>query len=231
MLIFYILSYICFCFYELFGYNIFHNHRSPFHLLVRLLIHPRAYGHLREAREGEGVMPPNPRAYGLGQRHITVSTIGLTAGIEKLASEDLQIGLAVSLHAPNDKLRKQLVPTASPNSVSEIISAGRKYFKKTGRRVTFEYALIDGVNDTPEIAKEMARLLEGNGSHVNLIPLNPTAGEFTRPTKKRILDFERILFQHGINCTVRVEKGAEIAAACGQLRTDILNQQKSIEKF
>lgn len=173
----------------------------------------------------------NPRAYGLGQRHVTVSTIGLTAGIEKLASEDLQIGLAVSLHAPNDKLRKQLVPTASPNSVSEIISAGRKYFKKTGRRVTFEYALIDGVNDTPEIAKEMARLLEGNGSHVNLIPLNPTAGEFTRPTKKRILDFERILFQHGINCTVRVEKGAEIAAACGQLRTDILNQQKSIEKF
>lgn len=170
----------------------------------------------------------HPKAFGLGQRHITVSTIGLTSGIEKLADEDLQIGLAISLHAPNDKLRRHLVPTARPNSVSEIISSGRNYYKKTGRRVTFEYALIEGINDTPEIALELARLLDGNGSHVNLIPLNPTAGKFERPAKKRIIEFEKILFQHDVNCTVRVEKGVEIAAACGQLRTDILNQPKPI---
>ncbi|RDJ30999.1 MAG: 23S rRNA (adenine(2503)-C(2))-methyltransferase RlmN [Crenarchaeota archaeon] len=167
----------------------------------------------------------NPRAFGLGQRHITVSTIGLVSGISRLAGEDLQIGLAVSLHAPNDTLRRKLVPTASPNSVSEIIESGREYFKRTGRRVTFEYALIEGVNDTPEIANELAELLDGNGSHINLIPLNPTAGNFSRPAKKRILEFERVLYRHNINCTVRVEKGVEIAAACGQLRTDVLNEK------
>ena len=115
------------------------------------------------------------RGFGLGQRHITISTIGITSGIEKLANENLQIGLAISLHAPNNELRKELVPTAGPNSVEEIIEAGRRYYKKTGRRVTFEYALMKNINDSPEIATELAKLLEGNGSHVNLIPINPTA--------------------------------------------------------
>ncbi|MFQ5497814.1 MAG: 23S rRNA (adenine(2503)-C(2))-methyltransferase RlmN [Nitrosopumilus sp.] len=162
------------------------------------------------------------RGFGLGQRHITVSTIGITSGIDKLAEEDLQIGLAISLHAPNNQLRKELVPTAGPNSIQDIIDAGRRYFKRTGRRVTFEYALMEGINDSAEIAKELARLLKGNGSHVNLIPINPTAGDFKRPSKNRVLEFERILSDAGVNCTVRVEKGTEISAACGQLRTDII---------
>lgn len=98
---------------------------------------------------------------------------------------------------------------------------GRKYFKITGRRVTFEYALMAGVNDSPEIATELARLLKGNGSHVNLIPINPTAGDFQRPSEDTIHEFEQILSKAGVNCTVRVEKGTEISAACGQLRTDL----------
>jgi len=162
------------------------------------------------------------RGFGLGQRHITISTIGITSGIDKLAEENLQIGLAISLHSPNNELRKKLVPTAGPNSVEDIIEAGRRYFKKTGRRVTFEYALMAGINDSPEIAEELAILLKGNGSHVNLIPINPTAGDFKRPTQDNVNEFERILSNAGVNCTVRVEKGTEISAACGQLRTDII---------
>jgi len=162
------------------------------------------------------------RGFGLGQRHITISTIGITSGIEKLAEENLQIGLAISLHAPNNDLRKKLVPTAGPHSVEDIIESGRNYFKKTGRRVTFEYALMEGINDSPEIAEELARLLHGNGSHVNIIPINPTTGDFKRPSEKNVSEFERILLKSGVNCTVRVEKGTEISAACGQLRTDIV---------
>lgn len=165
----------------------------------------------------------NNRCFGLGQRHITISTIGMINEIDRLADENLQIGLAISLHAPNDKLRKKLVPTAGPHSVNDLISAGRRYYKKTGRRVTFEYALIEGINDSPEIARELANLLEGNGSHVNLIPINPTSGNFERPARKSVLEFERILINAGVNCTVRVEKGSEISAACGQLRTDIVS--------
>ena len=162
------------------------------------------------------------RGFGLGQRHITISTIGIKSGIEKLAEENLQIGLAISLHAPTNELRKKLVPTATSNSVEEIIESGHNYFKKTGRRVTFEYALMDGVNDSPEIAHNLAKLLEGNGSHVNLIPINPTAGDFKRPSNNRVHEFERILSSSGVNCTIRIEKGTEISAACGQLRTDII---------
>ena len=162
------------------------------------------------------------RGFGIGQRNITISTIGLISGIDKLAEENLQVGLAISLHAPNNELRKKLVPTAGPNSVEDIIEAGRRYFKKTGRRVTFEYALMKGINDSPEIATELAILLKGNGSHVNLIPINPTAGDFKRPTQDNISEFEQILSNAGVNCTVRIEKGTEISAACGQLRTDIV---------
>jgi len=162
------------------------------------------------------------RGFGIGQRNITISTIGIISGIDKLAEENLQVGLAISLHAPNNELRKKLVPTAGPNSVEDIIEAGRRYYKKTGRRVTFEYALMKGINDSPEIATELAILLKGNGSHVNLIPINPTAGNFNRPTQDNVNEFERILSDAGVNCTVRIEKGTEISAACGQLRTDII---------
>ena len=164
----------------------------------------------------------HPRGFGLGQRHITISTIGIASGIEKLADENLQIGLAISLHAPTNDLRKKLVPTATANSVEEIIESGHAYFKKTGRRVTFEYALMNEINDSPDIAHKLAKLLRGNGSHVNLIPINPTAGDFKRPSNNRVHEFERILSKAGINCTIRVEKGTEISAACGQLRTDIV---------
>ena len=164
----------------------------------------------------------HPRGFGLGQRHITISTIGIKSGIERLADENLQIGLAISLHAPTNDLRKKLVPTAAPNSVEEIIESGHNYFKRTGRRVTFEYALMDGVNDSSDIANNLAKLLQGNGSHVNLIPINPTAGDFKRPSNNRVHEFERILSKAGINCTIRIEKGTEISAACGQLRTDMI---------
>jgi 23S rRNA (adenine2503-C2)-methyltransferase len=170
------------------------------------------------------------RAFGIGQRSITISTIGIIPGIDRLADEDLQIGLAISLHAPTDELRQRLVPTAGPHSVEDLISAGKRYFKKTGRRVTFEYALIDGINDSTKIAGELAWLLRGNGSHVNLIPVNSTAGDFERPTRRRVLAFEQILNDNGINCTVRIEKGSEISAACGQLRTDVIEKIMQAEK-
>ena len=165
----------------------------------------------------------DPRAFGLGQRNITVSTVGLVHAIDRLAAERLQVGLAISLHAPNDELRQRLVPTAGPTSVEDLMAAARRYFDATGRRVTFEYALLDGINDSVETAAELARLLRGSGSHVNLIPVNPTAGGFGRPSRGRTLAFERTLLDAGINCTVRVEKGTEISAACGQLRTDAAN--------
>jgi len=173
----------------------------------------------------------HPRGFGIGQRNITISTIGIISNIEKLGDENLQIGLAISLHAPNDKLRQWLVPTAGPNSVNDIIKAGKSYFLKTGRRVTFEYALIEGVNDSAEIAQELAVLLKNNGSHVNLIPINPTAGDFKRPMRKNVLEFERILSNSGVNCTVRVEKGTEISAACGQLRTDVLGKNNNTNQI
>lgn len=161
------------------------------------------------------------RAFGLGQRSITISTVGVIPGIDHLADEDLQVKLAISLHAPNDELRKRLVPTAGLHSVEDLVKASKRYFKKTGRRVTFEYALIDGINDSNKVAAELAHILKGNGAHVNLIPLNPTAGAFQRPARKRVLAFQQVLRDGGVNCTVRVEKGMEISAACGQLRTDM----------
>jgi 23S rRNA (adenine2503-C2)-methyltransferase len=156
---------------------------------------------------------------GLAARHITVSTVGLVSGIRRLAGEPLQVGLAVSLHAPNDALRRHLVPTAGPESVQAVLDACRDYAARTGRRVTFEYALIKGVNDTPELARELAARLRGLLCHVNLIPLNPIGdGRFRRPDRRRVLAFQQELTERGIPCTVRVEKGVEIMAACGQLR-------------
>jgi 23S rRNA (adenine2503-C2)-methyltransferase len=173
----------------------------------------------------------DPRAFGLGQRHITISTVGLIHAIDRLAAEGLQVGLAISLHAPNEQLRQRLVPTAGPTSVRDLVLAAQRFFHATGRRVTFEYALIDGVNDSPETAAELAALLKGTGCHVNLIPVNPTAGGFGRPTRLRVLEFERVLQERGINATVRVEKGTEISAACGQLRTDEANQAISEQEL
>lgn len=166
----------------------------------------------------------HPRAFALAQRAVTISTVGVIRGIERLAGEGLQVGLAISLHAPSEALRQRLVPTAGPHSVRELLAAARRYFEKTGRRVTVEYALVEGENDSPGEAGELARLLRGSGIHVNLIPVNPTAGGFSRPDRARVLAFERVLREGGVNTTVRVEKGTEISAACGQLRTDVAGE-------
>jgi 23S rRNA (adenine2503-C2)-methyltransferase len=155
--------------------------------------------------------------FGIAARHITISTVGLVSGIRKLADERLQVGLAVSLHAPDDALRRKLIPTQR-RPLSELIAAVREYIQKTGRRVTFEYVLIDGVNDGVEHARGLGRLLRGMLCHVNLIPVNPTGADMRRPPRARVLAFQRAVEAAGVPCTVRVEKGVEIAAACGQLR-------------
>lgn len=156
--------------------------------------------------------------FGIAARHITISTVGMAPGIRKLARERLQIGLAISLHAPADALRQRLIPTQR-RPLSELLAAAREYVAVTGRRVTFEYVVLAGVNDSVEDARRLGRLLRGLLCHVNLIPVNPTAeGAFGRPTRSRVLAFQRTVEALGVPCTVRVEKGVEIAAACGQLR-------------
>lgn len=157
--------------------------------------------------------------FGLGARHITVSTVGVVAGIRKLAGQPQQVGLAVSLHAPDDALRRSMIATAHRYPLAEIIAACRDYITRTGRRVTFEYCLIERVNDATEQARALATLLNGLLCHVNLIPVNPTSdARIHRPRRDRTLAFQRELAARGIPCTVRAEKGTEIAAACGQLR-------------
>ena len=158
---------------------------------------------------------------GMAARHVTVSTVGLVPGIRRLAEQPLQVGLAVSLHAPDEALRERLIPTAHRFPLTDIIAACRDYVARTGRRVTFEYCLMAGVNDAPQQAAALAALLEGILCHVNLIPVNPTSdGRIGRPGRARTLAFQRVLESRGIACTVRVEKGIEISAACGQLRAE-----------
>ncbi|MBF6599324.1 MAG: 23S rRNA (adenine(2503)-C(2))-methyltransferase RlmN [Dehalococcoidia bacterium] len=162
-----------------------------------------------------------PDAVGMAARHITISTVGLIQGIRRLADEPLQVGLAVSLHAPDEALRERLIPTAHRYPLPAIIDACRDYVAKTGRRVTFEYCLMDGVNDGLQQARGLAALLEGMLCHVNLIPVNPTPdGRIGRPPRSRTLAFQRELAARRVACTVRVEKGVEISAACGQLRVE-----------
>ncbi len=161
----------------------------------------------------------HPDGFGLAARHFTISTVGLTQGIRKLAEEPLQVGLAVSLHAPDDALRQSMISTAHRYPLADIVAACREYVDKTGRRVTVEYCLIDGVNDAPEQARALGDLLHGMLCHVNLIPVNPTPDRsIHRPARQRTLGFQRELAARGVPCTVRVEKGVEISAACGQLR-------------
>ncbi|HAJ35870.1 MAG TPA: 23S rRNA (adenine(2503)-C(2))-methyltransferase RlmN [Chloroflexi bacterium] len=158
-------------------------------------------------------------AFGLGARHITLSTVGLAPGIDRMADEELQIGLAVSLHAPNDELRTQLVPVNKGYPIDEVLAAVRRYIAKTNRRVTFEYALMAGINDTPALAQELAAKLQGLLCHVNLIPLNPIPDSKYQPTSDAdAARFAQILRDAGIPTTVRLRRGIEINAGCGQLR-------------
>jgi 23S rRNA (adenine2503-C2)-methyltransferase len=159
-----------------------------------------------------------PDGFGLGARHMTLSTVGLIDGIRRLAHEPYQVGLALSLHAPNDALRRRLIPTAR-HPISAILAACNEYASVSRLRYSVEYALIDGANDSPRLACDLGRLLAGLPCHVNLIPVNPTDNAGTRrPGRGRVLAFQRELQQLGINCTVRVEKGVDIMAGCGQLR-------------
>ena len=164
----------------------------------------------------------DPDAFGLGARHITLSTVGLVPMIDRMAEEGLQIGLAVSLHAPNDDLRNQLTPINKAYNVDELLASVRRYIDKTHRRVTFEYALMRGINDSPELAQELASKLQGILCHVNLIPLNPIPNSPYQPTSDEDTErFAQILRDAGIPATVRLRRGIEINAGCGQLRRTV----------
>jgi len=160
------------------------------------------------------------RGSGLGARQITISTAGLVPEIHRLAGESIYVELAISLHAANDALRNKLVPVNKKYPLGQLIPACREYFKKTGRRPTFEYALFSRVNDSAESAHDLARLVEGMNCQVNLIAGNPTAcEEFAPSPMKRVLAFQKILQNSGVSSTIRVSKGTDIEAGCGQLRS------------
>jgi 23S rRNA (adenine2503-C2)-methyltransferase len=156
---------------------------------------------------------------GIAMRHITISTVGITPRIEKLASENLQLTLAVSLHAPNDEIRRKIIPMASHYPLKELMRACRSYAHATRRRITFEYMMIRGVNDAPELARQLATLLSGILCNVNLIPYNAVENlNLNRPSNSQINAFRSALEEAGIAVTQRVEKGHTVSAACGQLR-------------
>lgn len=163
----------------------------------------------------------------LSQRNITVSTCGLVPGILKLSEEGLQITLALSLHAPNDEVRKTLMPVANSYRLADVLSACHTYFEKTGRRLTFEYSLVRGVNDNLEEAAALTRLIKDQHGHVNLIPVNPIKErDYVQSDRKAILAFKNLLEKNGINVTIRREMGRDINGACGQLRKSFMNNQK-----
>ncbi len=156
----------------------------------------------------------------ISQRNITLSTCGLVPQIYRLMEEDLAVTLAVSLHAPDDMLRREIMPVARRFQMEELMEACGHFVQHTGRRVTFEYALMSGINDEPEHARQLCRLLKGMNCHVNLIPLNQVQGRMgSRPGEKEIGVFRHILEQRRIPVTVRREMGSDIDAACGQLRS------------
>jgi 23S rRNA (adenine2503-C2)-methyltransferase len=157
---------------------------------------------------------------GIGQRSLTLSTVGIRDRIRQLAEHQLQVTLAVSLHAPNQALREQLIPSAHSYKIEELLTECREYVEITGRRVSFEYVLLAGVNDLPEHALQLAKHLRGFQSHVNLIPYNPISEvDYKRPNSDRIQTFLTVLKQQNIAVSVRYSRGLEADAACGQLRT------------
>ncbi|HEV2293784.1 MAG TPA: 23S rRNA (adenine(2503)-C(2))-methyltransferase RlmN [Tepidisphaeraceae bacterium] len=161
----------------------------------------------------------DPQCLGLGARRITISTVGVPAKMRELAREDLPINLAISLHAPNEPLRKQLIPWAEHFALPEILEAARYYFEKTGREITLEYILLSGVNDQPEHARELVRVCKTIRANVNLIRYNEVESlPFKRPRAHDVVTFQEILRKGGVNAHVRKSRGRDIDAACGQLR-------------
>ena len=164
---------------------------------------------------------------GMSYRSFTVSTCGLVPEIDRLAGEGLPINLAISLHAPDDVLRSALMPVNRRYNVAEVVDAGNRYARTTGRRVTYEYNLIAGINDQPAHAEKLAVLLTGQLAAVNLIPLNPVPElKLKQPERSAVLKFASILQDHGIAVTIRKEMGGEIKAACGQLRAQTQSRKK-----
>ena len=163
----------------------------------------------------------DPKALNIGARHMSVSTCGLVDGINKFAEEKIQCNLCISLHSSRDEVRTEMMPINKRYSISEIISACKEYIKKTNRRVTFEYALVNGVNDNREDAIHLARLLHGMLCHVNLIPVNKIKdGKYEKPSVEKMMKFRDTLNEKGIVATIRREMGSDISAACGQLVRD-----------
>jgi len=161
----------------------------------------------------------SPDGMNIGMRHISLSTCGLVHRIDQLAEEKLQLTLSVSLHAPTDEIRSTIMPVNRRFNVDTLLSSCKSYYEKTGRRISFEYAMIRDVNDTKEIAEILAKKLRGIAAHVNLIPLNNVEESPLKPsTRKSIQEFQQVLESHGIPATVRRTLGSDIDASCGQLR-------------
>jgi 23S rRNA (adenine2503-C2)-methyltransferase len=168
----------------------------------------------------------DPESLGIGQRHVTVSTVGLVPAIRRFAQEDLQVRLAISLHAATDQERSALLPVSKRYPLNALLGAVRDYVGQTGRRVTFEWALIERENDSTEQAHTLGRLLKGLLCHLNVIPLNPTRGYRGRPSDPgRIDQFIQIVESYGIPTTVRVRRGIDIHAGCGQLKAAVLEDR------
>jgi len=172
----------------------------------------------------------SPHGLGVGARNMTISTSGIVPAIKRMAYESLQVGLAVSLHAPENSLRNQLVPVNRKYPLEELIPACQEYSRMTGRRVTFEYILFRNINDSIETAAALADLIKTLNCHVNLIRANPTASRiFQQPSIKRVERFQRELNRHGINATIRESLGTDIEAGCGQLRSRYFDLERQSE--
>lgn len=163
----------------------------------------------------------------ISQRNLTLSTCGIVPGIRRFAEEGLSVTLALSLHAPNDEVRKTLMPVAKSYRLEEVLEACRFYYEKTGRRLTFEYSLVRGVNDNPDEARALADLIRDQHGHVNLIPVNPIKErDYVQSGQKAIAGFKSLLEKKGINVTVRREMGRDIGGACGQLRKSYMEGEE-----
>ena len=161
----------------------------------------------------------HPDGMNISMRHISLSTCGLVTKIDALAARKLQISLAISLHGPNNELRSKVMPVNKAYPIEELLAACRRYYDATGRRIHFEYAMIDGINDTPECAKELLGRLKGLGAHVNLIPLNHVEESPLQPSSREaVARFQKLLEDGGVTATVRRTLGGDIDASCGQLR-------------